>query len=151
MPTTIQVILQQDVPNLGKTGELVKVRPGYARNFLLPKSLAASATSKNVNRLEHEQKAAAARNAKTKASMQELATKISATSLTLTRKVGEGDKLYGAVTTKEIEAALAEKGVEVDRRKIQLPEPIKALGTYELPVKLGFDVTATIKVAVVKK
>ncbi len=148
MPNTIQVILQQDVPTLGKTGEVVKVRPGYARNYLLPNSIAMPATSKNVNRLEHEKKAAEARNAKAKAAAQEVANKISAISLSLARKAGEEGKLYGAVTSKEIETALREKGVEIDRRKIQLAEPIKQVGEYELPIKLGYDVTATIKVAV---
>jgi large subunit ribosomal protein L9 len=148
MPNTIQVILQQDVATLGKTGELVKVRPGYARNYLLPNSIAMPATSKNVNRIEHEKKAAEARNAKAKAEAQEQAKKIGAVSLTLARKAGDEGKLYGAVTTKEIESALKEKGVEVDRRKIQLAEPIKVVGEYELPIKLGYDVVATIKVAV---
>lgn len=151
MPTTIHVILQQDVHNLGKTGEVVRVRPGYARNYLLPKQLAAAATTNNVNRLAHEKRQAEARNAKAKAAMQELATKIGATPVSLARKVGEENRLFGAVTTKEIEAALAEKGVEVDRRKIQLAEPIKTTGTYELPVKLGYEVTATIKVEVTAK
>ena len=148
MPNTIQVILQQDVPTLGKTGEVVKVRPGYARNYLLPNSIAAPATSKNVNRLEHEKKAAEARNAKAKAEAQALAEKIGAVSLSLARKAGEEGKLYGAVTSKEIETALHEKGIDVDRRKIQLAEPIKQVGDYELSIKLGYDVTATIKVAV---
>ena len=151
MPTTINVILQQDVHNLGKTGEVVRVRPGYARNYLLPHQLAAPATSKNVNRLAHEKKAAESRFAKSKAEMQELATKISAASISLVRKTGEEGKLYGAVTTNEIESALAAKGVTVDRRKIQLNDPIKSIGEYALPVKLGFDVTATIKVSVVAK
>jgi large subunit ribosomal protein L9 len=151
MPTTINVILQQDVANLGKTGEVVRVRPGFARNFLIPNQLAASATTSNVNRLEHEKRQAAARNAKAKAAAQEIATKIGATPITLARKAGEEGKLFGSVTTKEIEAALAEKGVQVDRRKIQLAEPIKTTGAFELPVKLGYDVTATIKVEVTAK
>jgi large subunit ribosomal protein L9 len=148
MPTTIPVILQQDVHNLGKTGEVVKVRPGYARNFLLPKQMAAPATTTNVNRLAHEKRQAEAKNAKAKAAAQEQANKIGSTPISLARKVGDEGRLFGAVTTKEIEAALAEKGVEVDRRKIQLAEPIKNTGSYELPVKLGFDVTATIKLEV---
>ncbi|GAC1351493.1 MAG: 50S ribosomal protein L9 [Polyangiales bacterium] len=151
MPATIPIILQQDVHNLGKTGEVVKVRPGYARNYLLPQSLAAPATSKHVNRIEHEKRAAESRAAKTKIALQEVATKISATHISLTRKIGDEGTLYGSVTTKEIEAALAEKGVTVDRRKIQLVEPIKTVGSYEVAVKLGYDVTATIKVAVVAK
>ena len=151
MPTTIQVILQQDIHNLGKTGEVVKVRPGFARNYLLPKALASAATLKNVNRLEHEKKAAAARNAKAKAEMTELATKIAGTKISLTRKAGEEGKLFGAVTNKEIETALAEKGIEIDRRKIVLESAIKNVGEYEIPVKLGYDVTATVKVTVVAK
>jgi large subunit ribosomal protein L9 len=151
MPTNIHVILQQDVQNLGKTGELVRVRPGFARNYLLPNQLAAAATTSNVNRLEHEKRQAGARNAKAKAAAQEIATKIAATPITLVRKAGEEGKLFGSVTTKEIESALAEKGVTVDRRKIQLAEAIKTTGTYELPIKLGFDVTGTIKVEVTSK
>lgn len=151
MPTTLNVILQQDLANLGKTGEVVKVRPGYARNYLLPKQLAAPATSKNISRLEHEKKAAATRAAKAKAAATELATKIAATPITLARKAGEGDKLFGSVTSAEIAAALKDKGVEVDRRKIELADPIKTVGAFEIPVKLGFDVTATVKVEVTKK
>lgn len=151
MPTTIQVILQQDVKNLGKTGEVVKVRPGYARNFLIPNQLAASATGANVNRLAHEKRQAEARNAKAKAAAQELAAKVNATAITLARKTGDEGRLFGSVTTKEIESALAEKGVVVDRRKIELAEPIKHTGTFELPVKLGYEVTATIKVEVTGK
>lgn len=151
MPTTIPVILQQDVKNLGKTGEVVKVRPGYARNFLIPNQLAASATSSNVNRLAHEKRQAESRNAKAKAAAQELAAKVNATPVSLARKTGEEGRLFGSVTTKEIESALAEKGVQVDRRKIELAEPIKHTGTFELPVKLGYDVVATIKVEVTGK
>ncbi len=151
MPTTIHVILQQDVKNLGKTGEVVKVRPGFARNFLLPNQLAAPATLANQNRLDHEKRQAEAKNAKAKAAAQEVATKIGATPITLVRKAGEGNKLYGAVTAKEIETALGEKGVTVDRRKFQLAEPIKTVGEFQIPVKLGYDVVATIKVAVTAK
>jgi len=151
MPTTINVILQQDLSNLGKTGEVVRVRPGYARNYLLPKQLAAPATSKNINRLEHDKRVAATRAAKSKAAATELAAKIEATPVVLARKAGEGDKLFGSVTSAEIATALKEKGVEVDRRKIELPEPIKALGNFAFPVKLGFDVTATVKVEVTRK
>ncbi|MBK7396742.1 MAG: 50S ribosomal protein L9 [Myxococcales bacterium] len=145
------VILQHDLANLGKTGEVVKVRPGYARNYLLPKQLAAAATSKNMSRIEHEQRAAAAKAAKAKVAAEELAKKVGETAISLTRKAGEEGKLFGAVTAKEIEAALAEKGVAVDRRKIQLAEPIKAVGKYEIAVKLGFEVTATIKLDVVAR
>jgi large subunit ribosomal protein L9 len=151
MPSTLNVILQQDLSNLGKTGDLVKVRPGYARNYLLPKQLAAAATTKNINRLEHDKRAAAARAAKAKVAATELAAKIAATPVTLARKAGEGDKLFGSVTNAEIAAALKDKGIDLDRRKIELAEPIKSVGTYEVPVKLGYDVIATVKVEVTKK
>jgi large subunit ribosomal protein L9 len=145
------VILQQEVSNLGKTGEVVKVRPGYARNYLLPNQLAAAATTTNVNRLSHEKRQAEARNAKAKAATQELATKVAGTSVSLARKAGDDGRLFGAVTSKEIESALAEKGVQVDRRKIQLAEPIKHTGSFEISIKLGYDVVAAIKVEVTKK
>jgi large subunit ribosomal protein L9 len=151
MPATIQVILQSDVDNVGKSGELVKVRPGFARNFLLPRQLAVPATTAQVNRVNHEKAVAVAKAEKLKKESKEIAAKISAVTITLTHKVGEDDRLFGSVTTKEIEAAAKAKGLEIDRKKMHLPEPIKALGTYEIPVKLHADVTATLKVEVVKK
>lgn len=150
MPANIDVILQQDVANLGKIGEVVHVRPGYARNYLLPRQLASAATIKNIKQLEHQRKVVAARHAKAKAEAQESAAKLSGIMLSIARRVGENDKLYGAVTSKEIESALSERGISIDRRKLQLSEPIKALGQYEVPVKLGYETTAIIKVSVVK-
>jgi large subunit ribosomal protein L9 len=117
----------------------------------MPSTIPVILQSKNVNRLEHERKAIASRNAKLAVAAKEAATKIEAVSLKLARKVGEENKLFGSVTAKEIEAALAAQGVVIDRRKMQLAEPIKALGTYEVPVKLGFDVVATLKVEVVAR
>ena len=149
MPTTIQVILQQDIHNLGKTGEVVKVRPGFARNYLLPKALASAATLKNVNRLEHEKKVAAARNAKAKAEMTELATKIGATAISLTRKAGEEGKLFGSITAQDIADGLKAQGLEVDRRRIELEHPIKTLGFHSVAVRLHPDVHAEVKVNVV--
>jgi large subunit ribosomal protein L9 len=151
MPATIQVILQQDVPNLGSSGELVKVRPGFARNYLLPRSLAVSATSAQVNRLEHEKAVAVAKAEKLKKEMKELADKIGALDIKIARAVGEDDKLFGSVTAKEIHAAVEAKGVSFDRKKMQLAEPLKALGAVTVPVKLLSDVVATLKVEVVKK
>ncbi|MBX3211915.1 MAG: 50S ribosomal protein L9 [Labilithrix sp.] len=151
MATTLQVILQSDVPNLGASGELVKVRPGFARNFLLPRKLAVPATSAQVNRLNHEKAVAVARAEKNKKEAQALAEKIGALKITLARTVGEDDKLFGSVTTKEIESEVKKAGLAIDRKKMHLAEPLKALGTFEIPVKLMTDVTATLKVEVVKK
>lgn len=151
MATTLQVILQSDVPNLGASGELVKVRPGFARNFLLPRKLAVPATTAQVNRINHEKAVAVARAEKNKKEAQVLAEKISALKVTLARSVGEDNKLFGSVTTKEIESEVKKAGLTVDRKKMHLAEPLKALGTFEIPVKLMADVTATLKVEVVKK
>lgn len=152
MPATIQVILQSDVANVGKSGELVRVRPGYARNFLVPRKFALPATEAQVNRVNHEKSVALAHAAKTKKGFEELAKKIGATSIKIARPVGEDDRLFGSVTAKDIEnAAVAAGLVGFDRKKLSLPEPLKALGTFELPVKLQSDITATLKVEVVKK
>jgi large subunit ribosomal protein L9 len=151
MATTLQVILQSDVPNLGSSGELVKVRPGFARNFLLPRKLAVSATTAQINRLNHEKAVAVARAEKNKKEMQALATQISALKITLARPVGEDERLFGSVTAKEIENEVKKAGVAFDRKKMQLAEPLKALGVFEIPVKLMTDVTATLKVEVVRK
>lgn len=151
MATNLQVILNSDVPNLGSSGELVKVRPGFARNYLLPRKLAVPATTAQVNRLNHEKAVAVAKAEKNKKAMQELATKLSGIKITLARPVGEDDKLFGSVTAKEIENEIKKTGIEFDRKKMHLAEPLKALGTFDIPVKLMPDVTATIKVEVVKK
>ncbi len=151
MATTLQVILQSDVPNLGSSGELVKVRPGFARNFLLPRNLAVPATTAQINRLNHDKAVALARAEKNKKESKELAEKISALKITLARPVGEDDKLFGSVTAKEIENEVKKFGVTFDRKKMQLAEPLKALGVFDIPVKLMADVTATLKVEVVKK
>ena len=151
MPATIQVILQHDVDNVGKSGELVKVRPGFARNFLLPRSLAVPATTAAVNRISHERAVALAKAEKSKSGARALAERINALTITMTRTVGEDDKLFGSVTAKEIENAVKAKGLDFDRKSMHLAEPIKALGTYSIPVKLLTDVTATLKVEVVKK
>ncbi len=151
MATSLQVILQSDVPNLGASGELVKVRPGFARNFLLPRKLAVPATTAQVNRLNHDKAVALARADKNKKEAQALAEKISGLKITLARPVGEDDKLFGSVTTKEIENEVKKAGFSVDRKKMQLGEPLKTLGVHEIPVKLMADVTATLKVEIVKK
>jgi large subunit ribosomal protein L9 len=151
MPANIQVVLQHDVDKLGKSGELVRVRPGFARNYLLPRELAVAATSSAVKRIEHERAVAVARAEKAKKEARDVAAKISATSVTITQKAGDDGRLFGSVTTKDIAAAFAAKGIVVDRRKIELPEPIKNTGTFELRTVLVSDVAATLKVEVVAK
>ena len=148
---TIQVILQQDLKNLGKSGELVRVRPGYARNYLIPRSLAMPATVHNVKQVEHQQRISAAAAAKARGEAASLAEKINQVTVTLTRKVGEEDRLFGSVTTKDIATALKEKGFDVDRKKIELSDPIRTAGTHAVTVKLLGDVTATFKVQVAPK
>ena len=147
----MQVILRDDLDNLGKSGEVVNVKPGYARNYLLPRGLAIKATAGDIARVEHEKRVIAARTAKLAKTAQAEAEKLSRVSVSIARATGEEDKLYGSVTTRDIAEALREQGVVVDSKKLHLDEPIKALGDFEVPVKLGRGVNATIKVSVVKK
>jgi large subunit ribosomal protein L9 len=151
MPANIQVVLQQDVAKLGKSGDLVRVRPGFARNFLLPRELAVAATSAAVHRIEHDKAVALARADKSKKEAREQADRIGAITVTITQKAGEDGRLFGSVTTKDIAAAFAAKGVVIDRRKIELAEPIKTVGAVELKATLVSDVVATLKVEVVAK
>ena len=147
----MRIILREDRENLGKAGEVVSVRPGYGRNYLLPAGLAVPATEKDEARLQHEKRVIAARVSKLAKEMQSEADRLSQVSVTLSRAVGEEDKLYGSVTNRDVAEALAEQGIKLDARKIQLDEPIKALGMTEVIVKMGHDVTAKLKVWVVKK
>jgi len=147
----MQVILRDDMENLGKSGEVVNVRPGYARNFLLPRGHAIKATESDVKRVEHEKRVIAARTAKLAKETQAEADKLSKVSVSIPRAVGEEDKLYGSVTTRDIAEALQAQGVTIDAKKLVLEEPIKALGLTEVAVKLGRGVQANIKVWVVKK
>jgi large subunit ribosomal protein L9 len=147
----MRVILREDLDNLGAAGEVVSVRDGYGRNFLLPRGLASLATEKDVAKMEHERKVIAVRAAKRAKELASEVDKLSAVSVSLSRSVGEGDKLYGSVTNRDIADALQEQGVTVDSRKIVLDEPIKALGMTEVSIKLGKDAVAKVKVWVVKK
>jgi large subunit ribosomal protein L9 len=144
----MKLILREDVENLGKGGELVDVKPGYGRNFLLPRGLAVPANPKNVRELEHQKKIAEAKAAKLRASAEAVAKRLADTPVTLKRKVGEQDKLYGSVTALDIVEALAARGLQLDRRTIDLPEPIKTLGDFDVPVKLHRDVIGKAKVKV---
>ena len=150
MAIQIHVVLQQDVLNLGKSGDLVRVRPGYARNFLIPRGLAAPATAGNLARIEELRQKARARAAKDLAAAQELAKKLESISVKIARAVGEENKMYGSVTSKDVEEAFAAAGIEIDRKKITLADPIKTLGLSEVPIKLHHDVTANLRVEVVK-
>ena len=147
----MQVILRDDMDNLGKSGEVVNVKPGYARNYLLPRGLAIKATASDVKRVEHEKRVIAARTAKLAKEAQAEADTLSKVSVSIARAVGEEDKLYGSVTSRDIAEALAGQNVKIDSKKIHLEEPIKTLGMTEVQVKLGRGVNATIKVWVVKK
>jgi large subunit ribosomal protein L9 len=151
MPANIQVILRQDVDKVGKSGELVRVRPGFARNYLLPRELAVPATDAAVHRIEHERAVAIVRTEKARREAQASADQMSALAIRIVQKAGEDGRLFGSVTTKDIEAALKAHGVVVDRRKIELAEPIKALGNYDVSVRLVSDVSAVLKVEVVAK
>ncbi|MCY1080116.1 50S ribosomal protein L9 [Archangium lansingense] len=144
----MKVILREDVANLGKSGELVTVKDGFGRNYLLPRKMAVLATEQNVRQLEHERAVISARNAKLKGAAEEQAKKIGSVKAVIRRKVGEQDKLYGSVTALDIAEALAAQGQTVDRRLIHLPEPIKATGQYEVELRLHRDVVAKIKVEV---
>jgi large subunit ribosomal protein L9 len=146
----MEVILLNDVPNLGKIGELLKVKPGYARNFLFPRGFAAMASVNNKKRLEHEKRVANDRSAKLRADSEALAQRIQALVVTIARKVGEQDKLFGSVSVRDIhEGLVAALGLSIDRHDIQLADPIRALGTYEVAVRLTGGIQAQLKVAVV--
>jgi large subunit ribosomal protein L9 len=147
----MQIILTQDVENLGKAGELVSVRPGYGRNYLVPRGLAVSATVRNKNRLEHEKAQIERKVAKERATATEVAGKINAITLQLELLTGDEDKVFGSVTSRELSERLKKAGVDVDHRSIQLEAPIKALGKYETTVRLSAGVVATLKFWVVGK
>lgn len=144
----MKIILTKDLDNLGKAGALVEVKPGYGRNYLLPRQLAMLATAKNVRQLEHEKAGILARSAKHKSSMDAQAKKLSQIELKFTRKVGDQKKLFGSVTSKDIHEQLSSQGYEIERRQIHLPEPLKELGTHEVEVKLHPEVSAKLKVTI---
>jgi large subunit ribosomal protein L9 len=144
----MKIILREDVPSLGKGGELVEVKPGYGRNYLLPRGLAVAANPRNVREIEHQKQVAGAKAAKAKASAEALAKRLADTPVSLKRKVGEQDKLYGSVTAMDIAEALGQRGLSIDRRSIDLAEPIKTVGEFEVPVKLHHEVAGKVKVKV---
>jgi large subunit ribosomal protein L9 len=144
----MKVILKQDVEKLGKAGDIVKVAPGYGRNYLIPKSLAAEATQGNVKIIEMEKVARARRDHREKESATILAREIVKLTVTIRRKTGEGGALYGSVTTMDIADFLVAHKVDIDKRKINLEEPIKTVGEYQVPIRLHREVSVPIKVVV---
>ena len=147
----MEVILREHVEHLGKRGEIVKVADGYARNYLLPRKLALPATDGNRKHVERERKIMETREAAEKAAADGIATRLAAVDISIARRVGDTEQLYGSVTASDIVDFLKGKGFEVDRRKLILPEPLKALGEFDVPLKLHREVTVPLKVKVVKE
>jgi large subunit ribosomal protein L9 len=147
----MEVILREHVDNLGRRGEVVKVAAGYARNFLLPRKLALPATAGNKKHVERERKIMETREAEEKGQAEAIAARLSAVAIAIPRRTGDSDQLYGSVTSADIADFLKTKGFEIDRRKLILPEPIKAIGEYTVPLKLHREVTVPLAVKVVKE
>lgn len=147
----MKIILKEDVKNIGKMGSVVNVSDGYARNFLVPKNLAVEANIKNIKALEHEKRKIAERAKKVIKSNQEIAEKISSMTITLKAKAGEEDRLFGSITTMDIANAIKVQGLDIDRKKIMLDEPIKRLGSYAVSVKIQPDINASLNVNVVSE
>ena len=147
----MKIILKEDIPSIGKRGDIVNVSDGYGRNYLIPKKLALLATPNNVKLIENDRKSREKKLLKAKKEALNLASKIESFSLTINVKVGEGDKLFGSVTSKDIEERLKKEGINVDKKDIILDEPIKALGVYSVPIKIHPEVHAKLKVWIVKE
>jgi large subunit ribosomal protein L9 len=147
----MEVILREHVDNLGRRGDIVKVADGYARNYLLPRKLALPASEGNRKHVERERKLADTREADEKRQAEAMASHLATLDITLARRVGETEQLYGSVTASDIADVLKEKGVEIDRRKLILPEPIRSLGEHEVPLKIHREVTVPLKVRVVRE
>ena len=145
----MEVILREHIDNLGKRGEIVKVADGYARNYLLPRKLALVATEGNKKHVERERVKFETRESEEKKVAEAVAARMANVEIIIARKVGETEALYGSVTTADIAEALAARGLDIDRRKLQLAEPIKRVGDVDVPIKLHREVTATVKVRVV--
>ncbi len=145
-----QVILKETIKNLGKSGDLVNVAPGYARNYLIPRKMAIEATPKNIKRMEHEKRLIKDYLKKELKQAQEVADAINALSLTIPVKVGEEGKLFGSVSSKDIGEELEKKGIQIDKRQIQLEKPLKELGQTAIPIKVHQAVTARVNVTLVE-
>ena len=147
----MEVILRQHVDNLGERGQIVKVADGYARNYLLPRNLALPATEGNKRHVDRERKIVEQREAEEKGQAEAIASRLGSVEITIARRVGETDQLYGSVTAADIADNLKAKGFEIDRRKLVLPDPIKTIGEHSVPLKLHRNVTVPLKVKVVKE
>jgi large subunit ribosomal protein L9 len=147
----MKIILRQNHEKLGAIGEVVSVKDGYARNYLIPRGVAYEATQGNLQQLEEEKKMASRRTDRDKKNAEALSAEIEKISLTIKMKVGEEDKLFGSVTAQQIAELLAEKSITIDKRSIELEEPLKALGIFEVPIKLAGGVSSKIKVWIVKE
>jgi large subunit ribosomal protein L9 len=146
----MEVILREHVENLGQRGDIVKVAEGYARNYLLPRKLALAVTDSNKRQIERERKIAEAREAEERTRAEAVASRLANVEVSISRRVGENDTLYGSVTAADIAQALEKQGFEIDKRRVQLAEPLKQLGEVTVPIKIHRDVTAQVKVAVTK-
>ncbi|MEN0068568.1 MAG: 50S ribosomal protein L9 [Myxococcota bacterium] len=146
----MRVILKQEVAQLGDAGDIVNVKPGYGRNYLIPRGLAVPASEGSVRQLEHQQRVAEAIRRKNLSGARGLAERLEATAVSIRRETGEDEKLFGSVTNRDIAQALADEGLEVDRRTIQLDEPIKNIGLFTVPIRLHRDVTANVRVYVIR-
>ncbi len=146
----MRVILKSEVPNLGDAGDIVKVAPGYGRNYLLPRGLAIPASEGSLKELEHQKRIAEAIRRKQLAGAKEAAARLENSAVSIRREAGEDDKLFGSVTNRDIAEALAAEGVEIDRRSIKLEEPIKNIGLFTVPIRLHRDVTASVRVYVIR-
>ena len=144
----VEVILRDDVAHLGKIGDVVRVKPGYARNFLFPRGLAIEANSKNLRVLEHHKRVIGAAAERQRKTAEGMATKLQGLKLTVRARAGEEGRLFGSVTNLDVERLLADSGFKIDRRRITLDEPIKQLGTYPIVVQVGRDVRATVELTV---
>jgi large subunit ribosomal protein L9 len=146
----MRVILKSEVPNLGDAGDIVKVAPGYGRNYLLPRGLAIPASEGSLKELEHQKRVAEAIRRKQLAGAKEAAARLENSAVSIRREAGEDDKLFGSVTNRDIADALAAEGVEIDRRSIKLEEPIKNIGLFTVPIRLHREVTASVRVYVIR-
>ena len=147
----MKVILKEDVKHVGKMGQIVDVADGYARNYLIPKGLVTEASTKNIKFLEHEKRIIQEKSKKIRNSAQDLASRISSLTISIKAKAGEEGKLFGSITTMDVAEALQKEGVEIDKKKISLEEPIKRLGSYTVNIKLHPDVSAPLNIQIVEE
>ncbi|MCB9566130.1 MAG: 50S ribosomal protein L9 [Myxococcales bacterium] len=149
MAANIEIILTKDVDNLGRAGDVVKVRPGYGRNYLFPRGLALAATRGNMAEVEHRKRVIARERARIEAEHKQMAKVLETVSVAVARKKGDADRIFGSVTSKDIAEALAAQNISIDRKLIQLPDPLRAVGTHEVPVRFSADITVALKVNVI--